>query len=112
MIIDSGGGNRGTITPKAWVVLERTNMTTSLLGYQRKEEPTVHPVVNSVTKVTLSCGKEVLFLMNNATLIADNGEDESLCTPFEMMRHGVMVDIVPTIYSGKQGIIVEGQMFP
>ena len=39
LIMDSGGGTHGTITPRAWKIIERTNMTTELTSYQNKEEP-------------------------------------------------------------------------
>ena len=111
LIVDSGGGTRGSITSKAWVVLERNNMTTALSGYQSQGPLTIHPIVHAVTKVKLENGREVVFLMNNATLISDEKENESLCIPFDMMRHGVMVDIVPIIHGVQQCIKVEGETF-
>ena len=50
--------------------------------------------------------------MDHETLLKYNDERESLAVPFDMMRHGVMVDISPTIYGGKKGMTIEGEHIP
>ena len=102
----------GTLAPRAWKVLEMTGMTSEISGYQDKTSPQKCPIVNAITKDSLKDGKEILILMNHATLLKDNDERESLEVPYDMMRHGVMVDISPTIYGGKQGMTIEGEHFP
>ena len=37
----------------------------------------------------------VMIRMNYATLIKDEDEEESLCVPFEMMRHGIKTNLTP-----------------
>ena len=80
-----------------------------LSRYQDKSKPYIYSIVNTVTKVELESGREIIILMNNATMLTDQEERESLCIPFDMMRHGVMVDIIPIQYGGTQSISVEGE---
>ena len=79
LILDSGGGTHGTITPRAWTVLDRANMVTRLSSYQGKGQSKEYPIVNAVTKVTLDKGIRVLMLMNNLTMLSDKTEKESMC---------------------------------
>ena len=81
-------------------------------GYQSKSPPVVCPIVNGITKASLPDGRDVLLIMNNGTLIEDSNEKESLAVPFDMMRHGVLVDIVPKTHGGSQGITVENEFLP
>ena len=108
LILDTGGGLQGTIASRAWFVFERSRIKTKLEGYQSKKAK-LCPIVNAITKVILSEDREVLFIMNNATLVDDPNESESLEVPYDMMRHGVSVDVVPLMYGGKQGITVDDE---
>ena len=45
--------------------------------------------------------------MNYATLIHEKEEKESLSVTFEMMRHGVTVDLIPRTLGGEGGFFVE-----
>jgi len=108
LILDSGGGLQGTIAARAWFLFEKSGIQTRVEGYQIKS-PKLCPVVNAITKVLLEGDREILFIMNNASLVEDDKEGESLAVPYDMMRHGVSVDIVPCIYGGKQGITVDNQ---
>jgi hypothetical protein len=45
-------------------------------------------------------------------LIDDNEEYESLVVPFDMMKHGIKVGMVPPKYGGTGGITVEGELLP
>jgi hypothetical protein len=54
----------------------------------------------------------VIFEVNYATLVDDNDEYESLVVPFDMMKHGIKVDMVPPRYGGTGGITVEGELLP
>jgi hypothetical protein len=51
-----------------------------------------------------------LWLMT--TLVDDNDEYESSVLPFDMMKHGIKVDMVPPRYGGAGGITVEGELIP
>jgi hypothetical protein len=113
LIIDTGGGRNATVTSKAWKILHRTSHKTAMSGYQDKAPPKVCPIVNAATKVRIP-GREspVIFILNYATLIDDSTEMESLCVPFEMMRHGVKMDLTPTKYGGDGGMRIEEEFFP
>ena len=64
--------------------------------------PKTCPIVNAVTKVyPKDYEKPVILLQNNAALINDENEKESLCVPFACMAHGIKIDMVPTKYGGK-----------
>jgi hypothetical protein len=45
-------------------------------------------------------------------LVDENDEYESLVVPFDMMKHGIKVDMVPPRYGGTGGITVEGELLP
>jgi hypothetical protein len=108
LIIDTGGGVTPTITANAWKVTHTYNVTMSMLGYQSKEPPQECKVVNAITKVTIPGREEaVIFDVNYATLIMDDAEYESLVVPFEMMKHGIKVDMVPPKY---MAALVESQL--
>ena len=110
LIIDTGGGVHPTITKNAWKITYRHNSTISMSGYQSKGPPIKCDVVNAVTKVTIAGREEpVIFEVNSATLIEDNNEFESLLVPFEMMKHGIQVDMTPLKYGGKGAIVVDGE---
>ena len=101
------------MTKSAWKVLERTNHRTAMQGYQDKGPPKICPIVNAVTKVTIP-GRDlpVLFTINYATLVDDPDELESLCVPFDLMRHGIKVDLTPTSFGGEGGIKIQDQFLP
>jgi len=85
----------------------------SMSGYQSKEPPIECAVVNAVTKVTIPGRMDpVIFEVNYATLIQDENEFESLVVPFEMMKHGVKVDMVPLKYGGTGGIKIDDEHLP
>jgi hypothetical protein len=68
------------------------------LGYQSKELPQECKVVNAITKVTIPGREEpVIFEVNYATLVMEDAKYESLVVPFDMMKHGIKVDMVPPI---------------
>jgi hypothetical protein len=113
LIIDTGGGVTPTITANSWKVTHIFNLTMSMLGYQSKAPPQECRVVNAITKVNIP-GREdpVIFEVNYATLVDDNDEHESLVVPFDMMKPGIKVDMVPPRYGGTGGITVEGELLP
>ena len=101
MVIDSGGGLSPAITATAWNIISRTERKIQFLGYQDQGDPKTCPVVNAVTKAhPRGYDKPIILLQNNATLINDDNEKESLCVPFACMEHGVKIDMVPTKYGG------------
>ena len=66
-------------------------------GYQDSSEPQACKIVNAITKVEIQGVDEpILLIMNYATLIPDEDESESLCQPFNLMVHGVQIDMVLT----------------
>ena len=78
------------------------------LGYQDQGVPKTCSVVNAVTKAQpRNYDKPIILLQNNATLINDENEMESLCVPFKCMEHGIKIDMVPTKYGGLGGMTVE-----
>jgi hypothetical protein len=113
LIIDTGGGVTPTITANAWKVTHTYNVTMSMLGYQSKDSPQESKVVNAMTKVTIPGREEqVIFEVSYATLVMEPGECESLVVPFDMMKHGIKVDMVPPKYGGTGGITVDGELLP
>jgi hypothetical protein len=113
LIIDTGGGVNPTITKNAWKITHRYNIIMSMSGYQSKDPPQECAVVNAVTKATIPGRMEpVLFEVNYATLIADENEYESLVVPFELMKHGIQVDMTPQKYGGAGAITVDGERLP
>ena len=101
LIFDTGGGKFPTITSKAWHVLSRTNHKSAMSGYQSRGDPEICDIVNGVTKAYIKGWEEpILILLNYATLITDPKETESLVVPFEMMRHGISMDLTPSTLGG------------
>ena len=110
LIIDTGSGYHPTITERAWRITHRYNVKISMSGYQSQEAPQQCDVVNAVTKVTIPGRQDpLIFEVNYATLVKDNLELESLVVQFEMMKHGIQVDMTPTKYGGQGSIMVEGE---
>src|SRR4051812_26825013 len=99
LVVDIGGGMNATITKRAWKILHYTNHHTTMVGYQDKGNPQVCEVVNAVTKARI-IGRDtpILLLINYATLLNDEEERESLCVPFQSMKHGVTFDMTPTSF--------------
>ena len=113
LIIDTGGGIQPTITQNAWKITHRYNTRISITGYQSKNPPQECDVVNAVTKVQIPGREEpVIFEVNYATLIEDTNEYESLIVPFEMMKHGIGIDMTPTKYGGTGSIVIDGERMP
>ena len=79
---------------------------TLLSGYQNKDGGMKCPIVNAITKAYIA-GKPdpVILVVNYATLVDDDDEKESLLVPFEMMAHGLTVDMRPRKYGGTCGML-------
>ena len=114
LILDSGGGKNCTITKRAFHINEIiSGQKIALSGYQDKKDPKICSIVNGVTKAFVKGRNEpVLFHINNATLLDDEEELESLCVPFNLMKHGIKCDLTPTIYGGKGGMTIGDEFFP
>jgi hypothetical protein len=85
----------------------------SMMDYQRKELPQECKVGNGIAKISIPGRKDpLIFELNYATLIMDDAEYESLVVPFDMMKHGIRVDLVPPKYGGTGGITVDGELQP
>ena len=109
LVMDTGGGRNGTITKRAWRIEHYTNHCTAMLGYQDQGPPKICPVVNAITKARIPGREEpVLIGMNYATLILDENKLKSLCVPFEMMRHGIKIDLTPTTLGGTGKMQIDG----
>jgi hypothetical protein len=82
-------------------------------GYQSENPPIECTVVNAVTTATITGRMDPVILeVNYATLIQDQNKFESLVVPFEMMKHGGKVDVIPTKYGGTGGIRIEDEDLP
>ena len=102
MVFDTGGGRTPTITERAWHILEYTGIQSHLQPYQGKGDPQKCSMVNGIT---LAFGPDfiepVLIIANNATLIEDTAEKESLMTLMDLIKNKVTIDgIIPKQYGG------------
>ena len=89
------------------------NVTMSLQGYQSQAPPQECAVVNAITKAMIP-GRDdpIIFKVNYATLIDDKQELELLVVLFEMMKHGIKVDMIPPKDGGTGAIHFEGVPLP
>ena len=110
LIMDTGGGKCSTVTERVWVTTQRTNHVCYLTGHQSKGTNTKCPIVNAATKGLIK-GREdpVLLGMNHTTLVSDDRENESLCQPYDLMKHGMKVDLVPKHLGGAGGMMAQGE---
>jgi hypothetical protein len=85
----------------------------AMVGYQDKGSPQICEIVNAVTKATI-LGRDhpVLLLMNYATMLNNDQERESLCVPFQSMKHGILFGLIPTSFGGKGGMKVDDDFIP
>jgi hypothetical protein len=110
LIVDTGGGHISTITKASCLVLHRTNHWTELIGYQDKSCPKRHPIVHCAIKVKApNIEQPIILVLNYVSLLEDDEETESLLQPFSCMRHGIRMDMTPTIYGGESGMNIDGQ---
>jgi hypothetical protein len=114
LIVDTGGGTSPTIMSNAWKVTHCYNTSMSIFGYQSKDPPINCAVVNAVTKAFIPGRMDpVIFEVNYAsTQIQDTEEFESLVVPFNMMKHGAPIDMVPIKYGGTGAIKIEDELLP
>ena len=97
-VCDTGGGQRPTITERAWRTIgEESGLTTELQPYQTNEV-SVHQVVSAVTKARIKGRLDpVLLMVHYATYITieqDPLEKESLLTTMDMGDHGIYCDSI------------------
>ncbi|MGH7954924.1 MAG: hypothetical protein ACREOZ_03095, partial [Gloeomargaritales cyanobacterium] len=113
LIVDSGGGMCGTITNRAWKILERTNELMEVHGYLPRQQSRTCPIVNATTTAKIpNRDEEVVILMNHVTYLNDSSQTESLLQPFQANRHGVRTDLTPFLQGGKQSMVVEDVTLP
>jgi hypothetical protein len=113
LIIDTAGGTTPTVTSRAWKITHRTNHRTAIRGYQEKGPGKICPIVHAITKAKIPGRNEpVLFGLNYATLVDDPTEHESLVVPFDMMRHGIPMDMTPATLGGTGGMTIDDEFFP
>ncbi|MGH7954571.1 MAG: hypothetical protein ACREOZ_01270, partial [Gloeomargaritales cyanobacterium] len=100
----------GTVTSRAWDILERCNQTQDISGYIPGIAPRTCPVVNAATIAKIpNRDEEVIIVMNFVTYVEDCKQYESLLQPFQTNRHGVIMDLTPLMHGGKQHLIVENE---
>eukprot|EP00957_Ditylum_brightwellii_P038535 2912562-Ditylum_brightwellii.AAC.1 len=86
MVADTGGGRNSTITKR---------------GYGSNDDGQLCLIVNAATKAWVPEREEVgIFVLNHATLIKDEEEAESRLVLFELMQHGIKVDLIPPNVGG------------
>eukprot|EP00957_Ditylum_brightwellii_P171499 13056184-Ditylum_brightwellii.AAC.1 len=105
VVFDTGGGKNSTITAIVWHMFESTNHTQKIRGYGSEEERKLCCIVNAATKAHIP-GRDmpIILVLHYAMLNEDEGEIESLVVPFEMINHGIYVDMVPQTL-GRDGAI-------
>ena len=106
LIVDTGGGPHGTVAARAWVVTETTSHNCDLRGHQSPESKPC-PVVNALAKATIK-GRDtpILLKMNYVTLVDDPDECESLCQPYDLVAHGIKMDLLPPSLGGEGGMLL------
>ncbi len=112
-MVDTGGGHISTITRHTCLILHTTNHSTELAGYQDKSEPKTLPIVHCAIKAHVrNIDQPIILILNYVSLLDDNDEHESLLQPFTSMKHGIRMDLTPTLYGGESGMQVDGQFIP
>jgi hypothetical protein len=82
-------------------------------GDQSKDPPMECAVVNAVTKVKIPGRMDpVMFEVHYATLIRDENKFKSFLVPFEIMKHGVKINMIPPKYGGTRSILVDDKTLP
>ena len=110
LVRDAGGGHCSTVTEHAWETTHVTNHMCHLKGHQAGNKTTKCPIVNGVTKANIEGRPDPVSLgLNCATLVEDKNENESLCQPYDVMKHVVKVDLVPKHLGGAGGMTVQGE---
>eukprot|EP00957_Ditylum_brightwellii_P137978 10519078-Ditylum_brightwellii.AAC.1 len=79
-----------------------------ICGCGDKTDPRQCQIVNAKTKAYIpNRESSVIFVINYATLNNDKDESESLTVPFEMMQHGIAVNLTPTTLGGSSKMYVD-----
>eukprot|EP00957_Ditylum_brightwellii_P190081 14470779-Ditylum_brightwellii.AAC.1 len=108
LVVDTGGGRNSTVTKRVWHVFEKTNQEQLIKGYGSSNDGRICPIVNAATNATFPGRDEpVILILNPATLINDENESESLLVPFELMRHGIKVDLTSQNMGGVGAMYIE-----
>eukprot|EP00957_Ditylum_brightwellii_P158229 12044351-Ditylum_brightwellii.AAC.1 len=83
-------------------MFERTNHVQEVRGYGKTGKGRECAIINAATKAwTKDRDILVIFILNYAALNEDPEERESLVVPFEIMRHGIEIDLTPACLGGK-----------
>ena len=61
------------------------------------------PIVHAVTCVEFEGQEPILLVMNQACYYDEEEQDESLCLPFQAMKHGVTFDLTPLTHKDANG---------
>eukprot|EP00957_Ditylum_brightwellii_P040904 3097006-Ditylum_brightwellii.AAC.1 len=107
-VFNTGGGRNSTATKRAWHIFETMNHTQTIRGYGNEGERKTCQIINAATEA-YTPGREmpITVLLYYATLNEDKNENESLVVPFEMMKHGIHVDLVPEKLGGEGKICAD-----
>eukprot|EP00957_Ditylum_brightwellii_P028330 2139672-Ditylum_brightwellii.AAC.1 len=113
VVFDTGGGRNSMIRARAWHIFERMNHHQEIHGYENDDGGKVYRIVNAATKAYIP-GRDmpIHLVLYYATLNEDWQENESLIVPFEMMKHGIHVDLMPQCFRGKDAIEVDEEHLP
>ena len=53
--------------------------------------------------------ESIILQLNYATLVNDENMQDSLCQPFQLMAHSILMDMTLKFYEGKQEITIDDQ---
>eukprot|EP00957_Ditylum_brightwellii_P158919 12095787-Ditylum_brightwellii.AAC.2 len=84
-----------------------------LCSYGDKGDPKECQIVNTATKAFIPIKEiPIILVVNYATLNEDPNEIELLVVSFEMMQHGISVDITPKPYGGNGEMEIDEENIP
>jgi hypothetical protein len=93
-------------------VFERTTHAQEIRGYGEVGNSQTCAIVNAATKAWVKDRDlPVILILNYATLNEDPEERESLVVPFEMMRHGIEMDLTPVCLGGTGSMVLQDEEF-
>eukprot|EP00957_Ditylum_brightwellii_P155088 11805589-Ditylum_brightwellii.AAC.2 len=98
LVVDTGSGRNSTVTKRAWHVFENTIQKHLIKGYGDSGEGKLD--------------EPVIIVLNHATLVEDDEELDSLVVPFDLMRHGIKVDLTPHNLGDVRAMYVEDEYMP
>ncbi len=107
LIFDSAA-DQCTCGGPAWIVLDTTGQEVRCNGYLKGENGfngPILPIVHAVTCAKIEGQEPILLVMNQACFYNKEEQDESLCLPFQAMKHGGTFDMTPHSHKSPNGDI-------